>query len=161
MKLAFTLWLGEDGTVEVANPSGVDGDVMVARQAGGLASGAKFSLDAASVSALVPGALADLLPDGLKVDMSGTKFSIAKAGKVKLTKDKSGIDESKLGDNPSGLKLTYKAKDASFKGSFSVYTLSGGKLKKTKVNVVGVVIGGVGYGTATIKKVGSIPVTIE
>ena len=35
------------------------------------------------------------------------------------------------------------------------------KLKKAKVDVSGVLIDGVGYGTATIKKAGSVAVTIE
>ena len=89
----------------------------------------------------------------------GTKWTLPKAGKV-VYKD-GAVDESKLGENPCGLKLTYKAKDGSFKGSFKVYAVNGGKLKATTVNVTGVVVGGVGYGTATIKNVGSVPVKVE
>ena len=36
-----------------------------------------------------------------------------------------------------------------------------GKLKSTTVNVTGMVLNGKGYGTATIKKVGSMDITIE
>ena len=36
-----------------------------------------------------------------------------------------------------------------------------GKPKGVTVNVVGVLVDGVGYGAATIKKVGSVPVTIS
>ena len=89
----------------------------------------------------------------------GTKWTLPKAGKV-VYKD-GAVDGSKLGENPSALKLTYKAKDGCFKGSFKVYADNGGKLKATTVNVTGVVINGVGYGTATIKKVGSVPVKVE
>ena len=89
----------------------------------------------------------------------GSKWTLPKAGKV-VYKDGS-VDESKLGENPCGLKLTYKAKDGSFKGSFKVYADNGGKLKATTVNVADIVVGGVGYGTATIKKVGSVPISIE
>ena len=60
--------------------------------------------------------------------------------------------KSKFTDNMSGLKLTYKAKDGSFKGSFKVYNLEKGKIKSYTVNVTGVMIGAKGYGTATIKK---------
>ena len=64
-------------------------------------------------------------------------------------------------DNPSTLKLTYKAKDGTFKGSFKAYADVNGRPKATTVNVTGVLIDGVGYGTATIKKVGGVPVTIS
>jgi len=65
--------------------------------------------------------------------------------------------KSKLGENPSGLKLTYKAKD----GSFKVYTDIGGKAKTTTVNVTGVMVNDVGCGTATIKGKGSVTVMVE
>ena len=39
--------------------------------------------------------------------------------------------------------------------------LAGGKLKKVKVTVSGVVLGRKDYGTASIKKVGSVPISIE
>ena len=71
------------------------------------------------------------------------------------------VDDSKAGTNPSGLKLTYSAKDGSFKGSFKAYSVVAGKLKATTVNVSGVMIGGKGYGTASVKTLGSLPVTIE
>ena len=103
----------------------------------------------------------DLVPDGLPVRMNASAFDIDKAGKVNLLKDKSGLDESALGTNPSGLKLKYKIKDSTFTGSFTAYSVDGGKLKKTKVAVSGVVLGGIGYGTATIKGRGSVDVTIR
>ena len=71
------------------------------------------------------------------------------------------MDDSKAGANPSGLKLTYKAKGGGFSGSFKAYAVVGGKLKTVTVNVSGVMVGNVGYGTATIKKVGAVPVRIE
>ena len=36
-----------------------------------------------------------------------------------------------------------------------------GKPKATTVNVTGVLIDGIGYGASMIKKVGSVPVTVE
>ena len=59
------------------------------------------------------------------------------------------------------LKLKYKAKDGTFKGTFKAYRDVKGRAKKVTVSVSGVMIDGVGYGTATIKKVGSVPITIE
>ncbi len=83
----------------------------------------------------------------------------ARAGKLTM---KGGVfDDSKAGANPSGLKLTYSAKGDSFKGSFKAYSVVGGKLKATAVNVSGVMIGGRGYGTAMIKKLGSVSISIE
>ena len=70
------------------------------------------------------------------------------------------MDEAKAGENPSGLKLTYKAKDGTFKGSFKAYADVGGKPKATTVRVTGVLVEGVGYGMATVQG-GSAPVTIE
>ena len=123
--------------------------------------GAALRLDKDALAAMVPGLMPDLLPDGLAVRMKGTAFDVDKPGKVKLLKDKSGIDPSGLGTNPSGLKLKYKMKDATFSGTFTAYSLAGGKLKKTRVQVSGVVLGGKGYGTAAIKKVGSTVVNIR
>jgi hypothetical protein len=41
-----------------------------------------------------------------------------------------------------------------------VYAIEKGKLKKHKATVTGVLINGIGYGTATIKKVGTWAVKI-
>ena len=43
---------------------------------------------------------------------------------------------------------------------FKAYSEVRGKPKGVTVNVVGVLVDGIGYGAATIKKVGSVPVTI-
>ena len=153
--LSFALWLSTDGgVVEVA---GLTSDA-VAGKPGSLKNGAAFKVDAASVVALVSGAQADYLPVGVAVT-GGTKWTLPKAGSVAY---KNGaFDTSKAGDNPSGLKLTYTSKNGSFKGSFNVYTLVGGKLKKVKADATGVLVNGVGYGSATIKKVGSVRAMVE
>ena len=159
MNLAFTLWLPRnDGAALV---EGLSGDVVVGKP-GALAANAAFRVgkSAALWSQIAGRALTDYLPDGMAVTQSGAKWTLPKAGKVQKAKDGT-IDSSKLGENPSALKLTYKANDGSFKGSFKVYADNGGKLKATTVNVAGIVVGGVGYGTATIKKVGSVPVKVE
>ena len=133
-----------------------------ARTGARLAAGAAFRTGSDALAGVVPGLLVDLLPDGQEVRMKGAAFDIDKAGKAKLLKDKSGIDQSGLGPNPSGLKLKYTMKNGTFKGTFSAYALDGGKLKKVKVAVSGVVLGGKGYGTASVKKpAASWPVEIR
>ena len=104
--------------------------------------------------------LSEFLPKAVAAAFNGRKFTVAKANKIKV--DKSGA-ATRTGetDNDSGLKLTYMAKTGSFKGSFTVYTLANGRLKKVKANVNGTFAGGVGYGTAVIKNVGSFPVTLK
>ena len=154
--LAFVLWLSHDGhTIEVV---GLGDDVLVGK-AGALAGGAAFQIDADEFASVFGQAMLPYLPDGVPVTQKGTKWTLPKAGKV-VYKDGS-VDESKLGENPCGLKLTYKAKDGSFKGSFKVYAEVKGKPKATTVSVTGFLLNGVGYGTATIKKVGSVPIEIQ
>ena len=157
-KLSFVVWLSRDG--RKAAVEGLGGDVRVGVP-GSLASGSAFrvSKSAALWSQISGKVLTDYMPDGMKVTLSGSKWTLPKAGKV-VYKNKA-VDASKLGENPSGLKLTYKAKDGSFKGSFKVYSDNGGNLKATTVNVIGVMINGKGYGTATVKGKGSVEVTIE
>ena len=111
---------------------------------------------AAKGLAALSGLYGEYLPNGIDVAANGTKWIVAggvKAGKVAFVKGGNTVDESKLGTNPSGLKLTYKQKDGTFKGSFKAYNLeSNGKIKAYTANVTGVMIGAKGYGTATIKK---------
>jgi hypothetical protein len=106
----------------------------------------------------------EYIPDwgynSMKLTTKGAKWTLPKAGKVVV--DRYGdVDEAKLGENPSGLKLTYKAKDGTFSGSFKVYANVKGKPKATTVSVSGVMIGREGYGTATVKNRGSVPVKIN
>ena len=152
--LAFTVWMPSSGGNVVVDGLG---DSAVAGKAGTLRPGSKFRIDGAAFTGVLP-----YLPDGVSVEQQGTKWVVAggaKAGKV-VYKD-GMVDESKLGENPSGLKLSYKAKDGSFKGSFKVYAVDGSKVKATTVTITGVLVNGVGYGAATIKDKGSVAVTIE
>ena len=98
----------------------------------------------------------DLLPDGLEIAVKGTKLTFPKAGKVVMNRY-GDIDYDKAGDNPSGLKLSYKAKGGTFTGSFKAYVDYNGCLKTVTVSVSGLIIEGIGYGTATVKKIGSVP----
>jgi len=159
--VSFALWLPLDGGEVVV--SGL-GDDVVAGRGGALKAGAEFRIDADEFAAVTGIDALPYLPDGVSVEQSGSKWVVAggaKAGKVVYQRGTQEIDESKLGENPSGLKLTYKAKDGSFKGSFKVYAEVKGKLKATTVSVSGIVLDGVGYGTATVKGNGNVPVTIE
>jgi len=143
-----------------------------------------------AVAAVEPGdlsvfagtALAEFLPTNEVAAVSGGKWNFAKAASVKWAKPKKGaaqpeiydetsgkglvVDTSKGKTNLSGLKLSYTPKKGTFKGSFNVYALEGEgkatKLKKYKLNVSGVVVGGVGYGVATSKRPAiSWPLTVE
>ena len=164
--LAFVLWLrrGGDATLHV---DGL-GEGVVAGPPQTLQSGAVFRFDTDALVALLGDATyADYLPAGLAVTVANGKWRVAdgaKTGKVQLRKgavSPTDVDAEKAGANPAALKLTYKAKNGSFTGSFKAYTVVKGKPKATTVSVAGVLVEGVGYGTAAIKKVGSVPVTVE
>lgn len=160
-RMTFLIWLCEDGSVEISNFNDPVTVGIIENQVSGayLASGARFRMDAPAAKAkLGAETLADFLPDGEPVVQNGTKWVVAKAGRVKA---RDGVVEAS-GENLGALKLTFKIKDSTFKGSFKVYQLVNGKLKKQTATVQGVVMGGVGYGTAIIKKLAvSFPVTIE
>ena len=105
---------------------------------------------------------AEITPDGTPVTPSGAKWVLPKADKVKFDRESESYEVTTDYGNPAGLKLTYTAKTGTFKGSFKVYAVTdAGRPKKYTANVTGAVLGGVGYGTATIKKVGAVPVVIE
>ena len=168
VNLAFTIWLPIGGNK--AEIIGLDGAVI--GKAGTLVNGAEFDIEG-DITELIPGAIKEIkgydkvLPKGETVSVSGKKWVVAdglKAAKIAYKKGELTIAEGKKGQgvaNASGLKLTYKAKDGSFKGSFTAYAIVKGKLKKHKATVEGVLINGIGYGTATIKKVGSWAIEIK
>ena len=149
--LAFVLWLPKNGGSAVVTGLA---DAIVGKP-GTLKAGAEFRMDAL----LGDAKYADYLPNGVPVT-GGAKWVLPKAGKVQLAKDGS-VDAAKLLENPSALKLTYTAKTGAFKGSFKAYSDVNGKPKGVTVNVTGVLVDGVGYGAATIKKVGGVSVTIS
>ena len=159
--VAFTLWLRRDGGASVV--AGLDSAEVGAPSA--LKGGAAFRLDADALCALLgDSTYKAYLPNGVSVAQSGARWTVAngaRAGKVQLGKD-GNVDATKAGANASALKLTYKAKDGTFKGSFKAYTNAGGRPKATTINVTGVMVGGKGYGMATVKsKKDGVAVTIE
>ena len=154
--LAFSLWVPLAGGKAAALGLG---EGAKAGKSGALRSGAKFHVDGAPFAGALP-----YLPNGLSVEASGVKWVVAggaRPGKVVYKRGTQEVDASKLGANPSALKLTYKSKDGSFKGTFKVYADVNGRLKATTVNVNGVVIDGVGYGTASAKGGAAAEVTVE
>ena len=153
MVLAFNVWLPKVQG-EGALPTVVGIARAVVGKPGTLKDGAKFNLDAV----LGDAKYATYLPDGVAVG-GDAKWTLPTAGKVQLTRE-GQVDEAKLGENPSALKLTYKASDGSFKGSFKTYADLNGRPKAANVKVVGVLVNGVGYGTAAGKGA-SAPVTVE
>ncbi len=155
----FMLWLSLDGgEMDVEGLDGV-GDIVSGAADGEVDGSFCVSVDALA-ELIGDDTYIDLMPDGVPVVSNGKKWTVPKAGKVKVDRD-GEIDWDAAGENPAGLKLTYKAKDGTFTGSFKVYTDRNGKPKATNVSVSGVVIDGKGYGAAMIKKVGSVAVTIE
>jgi len=166
VNLAFTIWLPIDGSN--AEVIGL-GDNAIIGKAGTLKNGAQFIIDGdigASIETEDERTL-ELLPNNETITVSKSKWVVAdgiKAAKVAYKKGEFTITEGKKGAgivNPSGLKLTYKSKDGSFSGSFTVYAIVKGKLKKHKAIVEGVLVNGIGYGSITIKKIGTWVVTIE
>ena len=131
---------------------------------------ARVYVDATRAS-LPSGTLENCLPAGEPVIAAAGKWKFAKAANVKWAKPKKGAATPEIYDeasgkglvvdmagdktNLSGLKITYTPKKGTFKGSFKLYVLEGAgsatKLKKYIVKVSGVVVDGVGYGTATCR----------
>ena len=124
-----------------------------------------FTVDAEDVAALgISGLLADLLPNGETVTVSKGKWTLAKAAKVAYKKGVLTVTPATKGGaakNAAAAKLTFTAKTGTFKGAFTVYSVNGGRLVKTKFTVNGAVVNGVAYGTAFNKKAGSVPLVIE
>ena len=102
-------------------------------KAGALSAGAKFRMkDNGELSSALASVYREYLPDGVSVEAKGAKWVVAdgaKAGKAVVARGTGAIDEakSKFTDNMSGLKLTYSAKNGSFKGSFKAFALENGR----------------------------------
>jgi len=144
--------------------------------------GATVTVDANDLSMFAGTVLSGFLPQDEQATVTNGKWAFNKATGVKWTKPKKGaelpaiydeasgkglvVDNTKGKTNYPGLKLSYTPKKGTFKGSFKVYALEGEgratKLKKYTAKVTGVVVDGVGYGTATCKQpVASWSVTVR
>ena len=103
-----------------------------------------------------------LLPSDVEVTVSGARWSTPKADKVKFSAEDGGYEVLTEYGNPSGLTLAASSAKGTFKGKFKVFAVTeAGKSKSYKATVAGAVLDGVGYGTATIRKIGSVPVTVK
>ena len=169
------LEVGSNGFV--AEITAADGTKLVAETTDlskGLSEGVyKFSVSGLPSEINGLPVVAEMLPNGVEVPVNAKgKITLAKAAKLKFTKIKGSkpaayelvFDTSKGKTNLPGLKLTYTAKTATIKGSFSVYTINEAKHKvnKTSFTVNAMVIGGKAVGMATCKKPAvSCPVALE
>lgn len=169
-RLAFCLWLSEGCMpgLSCRGVEGLDGDVRF-----GLAGAVGMYGDGDAAFRIDTGALGELFddrtyevygPDGVSVEQVGTKWRVAggaRPGRVVLDRD-GFVDEAKAGENPSALTLAYRAKEGTFTGAFKYYVPSarGAPVAKT-VNVYGVVVEGVGYGTAVVRGKGAVSVMVD
>lgn len=163
MNMAFILWLPRNGQGSGSiGVVGIEGGIV--GKPGSLKSNAAFRIDEDEFTAMWGKSALSYLPNGVSVNVdkkNKNKWVLPKAGKVVYVRNSTEVDQTKLLDNPSALKLTYTAKSGTFKGSFKAYAEVKGKPKATTVNVTGILVEGVGYGTAAIKKVGSVPVEVK
>lgn len=103
-----------------------------------------------------------LLPSDVPVTVSGTRWQTPKADRVKFVAKDAAYEVLTERGNPSGLTLAAKPGLGTFRGRFKVFAVTeAGKSKKYTATVTGAVLDGAGYGTATIKKNGAVPVTVK
>lgn len=156
--LGFSIWLKNDGTSAFVS----EFSASVGKPSS-LRSGSAFrvSKTASLWTKLLGPVMADYLPDGLAVGVSGGKWVLPKGGKVSFISGTDVVDTYKLGENPAGLRLTYAPKTGTFKGSFKVHYKLGGRVKAKSVKVTGVLVNGVGYGRGTLVGLGTVPVLVK
>ncbi len=158
--IPFELFV-EDGVCTFSG-SGDDASIESAEIGGAWSGDAEFFVDVDDEDAIPGEFLSEYLPDGETVQSSGGKWVCGKAATLKYRHGEISGDDDPSRPNVSGLKLTYSASKGTFKGSFKVYTLLNGKLKKYTAKVAGVVVDGEGVGEATIKSLGvTWPVTVQ
>ena len=169
----FNLWLQDDGEIEVGELGEWDAaasrtpfrawfgeNVPVARAGVALPSSLSFLFMGEPEIADVE-VLYDFVPWEVAIK-TGALWGLPAAGNVKFDRESGEYVDAKDSSNAAGLKLKYVAKTGAFKGSFKLYvTDASGRLKKYTAKVSGVMVGRQGYGTATVKNVGSWPVSIQ
>ncbi len=103
-----------------------------------------------------------LLPSDVAVTVSGVNWRTPKTDSVKFVAEDSAYEVRTEYGNPSGLSLSVKSSEGMFRGRFKVFTVTeAGRSKKYSATVNGAILDGVGYGTATIRKIGAVPVTVR
>ena len=176
--IGFLVWVGREGAAaDVTSisewngkplgsaPFAVDMELEDFAALEAIPASTAFHMDPEDLPASLAGVQTAFLPTDVAVSVEPRKWALAKPATVKYKKgvfdqaayDK-GVAQGKT--NNSALKLKYTAKSGQFSGSFNIFTLNGAKLKKVTANVSGVVCGGVGYGSAVVKKQGAMPVAI-
>ena len=169
----LNLWLQDDGEIETGELGAWDAtaskapfrawfgeNVPTARVGAALPSSLSFLFMGEPEFADAE-ALYEFVPWEVPIS-AGAKWTLPAAGSMKYDRESEGFVDTKESANPAGLKLTYVSKTGAFKGSFKLYAVDGaGRLKKLTANVSGVMVGRQGYGTATVKNVGSWPVSIQ
>ncbi len=157
---AFNLVLPEEGAAHVWGPGGVQ-VAMAGREAMGESIVFSIGEGYPLWNQLEGGfAYTEYLPMEMEIFHDGEGvWGHPDSGKVVLN-NLGLINKKKLGANPSGLSVAYQKADGTFKATFKVYVNKNGWPKAVPVQVYGVMVNGVGYGTATVKDVGSVPITI-
>lgn len=160
LSVAFVLWIPLDGSGPKITGLSADWTLAALGEAKPLADGEHFftmetppfrdyleTVDGAYVS-----------PAGEPFSVTGAKWAVPKtAGKLKYDREAARpVVVLKNGEyvNLAALKLKYTAKSGAVSGSFYLYHLLNGALKKDKVTVGGIVVDGRFYGSGTIKKLG-------
>ena len=128
--------------------------------------------------ALPSGTLTDLLPTGSRAEsfaLVNGRWNFAPAAAVKYAKIRNpetkeetyglqGLSDPRK-TNLSAMRLTYDSRKSTFKGSFKVYVLETAgmrpRLLKHTARVTGIVVGGLGFGRAEIRNVGTFSVSIR
>lgn len=176
----FILWLAPNGSVSIESVSGwscTDKKNAFTASFGKIASGShsvpngsafEFFIDKDGIPAKLNGVNVlrsiyernDVLPIGTILTYNG-RLNAPKNGKV--SQKKGVLTISGTGENNACVKINATAKTGALKGNFTFYTWDAAKrkLKKIKVQLNGAFVAGKGYGSATIKKVGSMPFTLE
>lgn len=127
----------------------------------GISSGSTFAIED---SFEIDGVEIDesLLPADVEVAVSGSRWSTPKSDRVKFDAAEGSYEVQTEYGNPAALSLSASSGKGTFRGRFKVFAITdAGKSKKYTAVVNGVVLNGAGYGTATIKKIGSVPVTVK
>ena len=100
----------------------------------------------------------DAFPWWMELTTSGGKLILPKAGRVSIERGTGEIVST--GENPSGMKLTYKPATGQITGSFNVYAVTPAfKLKKYALKVSGIYIKGYGAQLTTMYK--NKPTSVE
>ena len=165
----FLVTFDESGVSVSAVSSWTNTDVPFTSALAAEADGAAYATEISSNAAFaleepfeLEGVDDSLLPSDVEVTVSGKRWSTPKTDKVKFSAEDGGYTVLTEYGNPSGLSLAVSPAKGTFKGKFKVFAVTeAGKSKSYKATVAGAVLDGVGYGTATIKKLGSVPVTVK